>query len=251
MNFSLFLTRLDKLAYVMRSKRLLRILLSDHVFAGVEHRKIISPDLMTVIDIGANRGQFSLAVRDIAPEARIYAFEPIADPASRFRKIFKADVKVRLHHAAIGPEPGEKIIHVTASDDSSSLLPVSDVQERIFPGSGEVRTENIRVGRLCDYVSAEEIVPPALLKLDVQGFELQALLGCEDYLKRFTWIYAECSFMELYKGQAFADEIIAWLRKRGFWLSGVYNMTYDRNGRAVQGDFLFYNRHINLSRQNL
>jgi len=64
---------------------------------------------------------------------------------------------------------------VSASDDSSSLLPISQVQERLFPGTREVRTETIRVGHLADYVSPEEIVPPALLKLDVQGFELGAL----------------------------------------------------------------------------
>jgi len=45
--------------------------------------------------------------------------------------------------------------------------------------------------------------------------------------------------MELYKGQALADEVIAWLRERGFALNGVYNMAYDRNGKAVQADFLF------------
>lgn len=80
---------------------------------------------------------------------------------------------------------------------------------------------------------------PAFLKLDVQGFELEALRGCEDLLGHFSNVYAECSFVELYSGQALAHEIISWLRERGFSLSGVYNMGYDRNGRAVQGDFLF------------
>jgi len=80
---------------------------------------------------------------------------------------------------------------------------------------------------------------PALLKLDVQGFELEALKGCEDLLHCFAWVYAECSFVELYEGQALADGVIAWLRERGCVLSGVYNMTYDKQGRAVQADFLF------------
>ena len=74
---------------------------------------------------------------------------------------------------------------------------------------------------------------------DVQGFELQALAGCEDVLERFAWVYVECSFMELYAGQAFADAVIAWLRERGLRLAGVYNMAYDGEGHAVQADFLF------------
>ena len=65
------------------------------------------------------------------------------------------------------------------------------------------------------------------------------LRGCEDALERFAHIYMECSFVELYAGQAQADEVIAWLRERGFRLEGVYNMAYARSGRAVQADFLF------------
>ena len=209
------------------------------VAAEPEHRHVLGPDLATVVDIGANRGQFALAVRRWAPQARVVAFEPLAVPATRFRKVFQDDSRVMFHQAAIGPEGGEAIIHVSAADDSSSLLPISPLQQRLFPGTGEVRTETIKVGRLADFVSAKEIAGPALLKLDVQGFELEALHGCEDLLECFACVYAECSFVELYEGQALADEIIAWLREQGFKLSGVYNLCYDKKGKAVQGDFLF------------
>ena len=95
------------------------------------------------------------------------------------------------------------------------------------------------MGRLSDFVSADEIAAPAMLKLDVQSYELEALKGCEDLLERFSHVYAECSFVELYRGQAMAHEIIVWLSEQGFVLKGVYNMGYDRRGKAVQGDFLF------------
>lgn len=209
------------------------------VAAAPEHRLVLRLDLATVLDIGANRGQFTLAVRRWAPEAKVIAFEPLAGPAARFRRVFQGDSKVILHQAAIGPEAGEAIIHVSAADDSSSLLPISAAQQRLFPGTGEVRTETIRVGRLSDFVPAEDIKTPALLKLDVQGFELEALRGCEDLLQRFGHVYVECSFMELYIGQVLAHEVIAWLAERGFVLGGVYNMSYDGHGRAVQADFLF------------
>ena len=100
-------------------------------------------------------------------------------------------------------------------------------------------TASIRVARLSDALPAGEIAAPALLKLDVQGFELPALEGCEGVLDRFDWVYVECSFMELYAGQSLADEVIAWLRERGLRLAGVYHMAYDGQGRAVQADFLF------------
>ena len=52
----------------------------------------------------------------------------------------------------------------------------------------------------------------------------------------------ECSFVELYSGQALADEVVAWLQGREWALSGVYNMSFDRAGKAIQADFLFSKR---------
>ena len=81
--------------------------------------------------------------------------------------------------------------------------------------------------------------PPALLTLDVQGYELEALHGCEALLPSFTWIYCECSFVTLYEGQALASDVIAWLHARDFRLHGVYNLVYDVAGKEGQGDFFF------------
>jgi len=239
MKLSLLLTRLDKLIQLLGSRDLQRALVRYRLLAGAEHRQVVRSNLATVIDIGANRGQFTLAVRRWAPSARIIAFEPLTGPADRFRRVFRGDSMVTLYRAAIAPEAGEGTIHVSGCDDSSSLLPIGAMQQRLFPGTGEVRTETVPVGRLSDFVSANEIISPAMLKLDVQGFELEALRGCEDLLTNFTFVYVECSFMELYQSQALADEIIAWLRGQSFRLRGVHNVCYDRNGQAVQGDFLF------------
>jgi hypothetical protein len=119
------------------------------------------------------------------------------------------------------------------------LLPITATQAALFPETAEVATAVIRVATLREFISASDIQAPALLKLDVQGYELEALRGCEDLLGLFAYVYAECSFIELYSGQALADEVIDWLRERGFKLRGVHNMEYDRNGRAIQADFLF------------
>ena len=85
----------------------------------------------------------------------------------------------------------------------------------------------------------DEIAEPALLKIDVQGYELEALVGGEEILGKFSYIYVECSFIELYEGQALVHEVIQYLSKHQFYLNGVYNLSYDNVGRAIQGDFLF------------
>jgi FkbM family methyltransferase len=72
--------------------------------------------------------------------------------------------------AAVGPQAGEARIHVSARDDSSSLLPITARQSALFPGTAEAGTATIRVARLADEVPAADLAAPALLKLDVQGF---------------------------------------------------------------------------------
>jgi len=191
------------------------------------------------VDIGANCGQFALISRKCFPTAMIDSFEPLAEPADRFEKVFSGDANVHMHRLALGASEGETTIHVSQADDSSSLLPIGRVQTDLFPGTGEREERIIRVAPLDAILSGQDIQKPALLKLDVQGFELEALQGCESLLDKFDYIYCECSFVELYEGQAMAHEVIDYLSRHGFALSGVYNITYDNKGLAIQADFLF------------
>lgn len=239
MIFQSFLNRLDKLSQTLLSKRLLQALLLHRVLAGAEHRFVLSRDLRTVVDIGANRGQFALAARHWASNARIVSFEPLSNPAAVFRRVFSGDDRVVLHEAAIGPTSLRQKMHVSARDDSSSLLPISSVQTAMFPGTGEVGTTEVRVAPLDEFVTAKELQPSAMLKLDVQGFEFDALRGCESLLDNFDWVYCECSFVEFYTGQKLAWEVVDWLSTRGFHLDGIFNPAYDVKGLCVQADFLF------------
>ncbi len=209
--------------------------------AATEHKMMFRKigSCGTVIDIGANRGQFALAARRYFPLAKLVSFEPLPEPAEVYRAIFLGEVNTTLHQSAVGPTRGSTTMHLSAQDDSSSLLPITQLQNSIFPGTAECGTSIIKIGRLSDFVLMSEIVSPALLKIDVQGFELQALEGCEELLSRFSHIYVECSFVELYKGQSLADEVIAWLRLRNFQLAGAYNMSVDGGDRPIQADFLF------------
>jgi hypothetical protein len=129
-------------------------------------------------------------------------------------------------------------MHVAAEDDSSSLLPITELQTSLS-GTREVSTRTIQIEPLSSRVAADELSAPALLKIDVQGYELSTLEGCRSLLGEFSYVYVECSFVELYAGQALAGEVIAYLAAHGFALSGAYNVQYDRQGRAVQADLLF------------
>ena len=235
--------RATKLMAILRATSYRSALLRHGVAAGVEHQRVLGQlPVRTVVDVGANRGQFTLLARHCFPEARIIAVEPLAAPAARFRRVFGREPQVTLHQTALGPASGEATMHVSGRDDSSSLLVISSKQGDLFPGTAETGRETVRVGRLSELIDRGGLERPALLKLDVQGFELEALKGSEDLLEQFDWIYAECSFIELYEGQALADEVICWLRDRGYRIFSVDHLSRDREGRAVQADILFGRR---------
>jgi hypothetical protein len=97
----------------------------------------------------------------------------------------------------------------------------------------------VQVLPLLEAVSDEELAGPLLLKIDVQGFELQVLEACASVLNLVEFVYVECSFVEFYAGQAMAGEVLTWLQKRGFALAGIGSLTRGPSDVGVQADFLF------------
>ncbi|NJD35819.1 MAG: FkbM family methyltransferase [Betaproteobacteria bacterium] len=235
---SLLLLRIRKLMAVLVRPRLLLALMRTGVLAGSEHRSILDRPWKTIVDIGANRGQFTLAAIEWS-RARIIAFEPLQEAATVFRRAVGMESRVLLHVSAIGPDAEQRLMHVSGRDDSSSLLGISAEQSRLFPGTEEVAQEIVKVRPLDALIGENEVESPALLKLDVQGFEYEALLGCLGRLHAFQSIYCECSFIELYTGQKLASDVISLLEDHGFNVSGIHNPAYDDSGRCLQADFLF------------
>ncbi|MDP2785658.1 MAG: FkbM family methyltransferase [Sulfurimicrobium sp.] len=239
--FSLLMLRLKKLRIILLQPVLRGAFFQHLVMAGVEHKAALSRSLSTVVDIGANRGQFALAARAFS-RANVVSFEPLPEVAAIFQKVFSDDPAVKLHVAAIGEKAEKKLMHLSARDDSSSLLEIGEAQSDFFPGTHEVGTLEVEVGTLDEFVTKEEIVRPAMLKLDVQGFELQALMGCESLIGSFDYVYCECSFVELYKNQKLAGDVIDYLHSLGLSLMGMYNPSYDACGNCIQADLLFEQR---------
>jgi FkbM family methyltransferase len=233
------MNRLTKLIACLRRPPYWRGLVRG-VAAGVEHEPALRLlEVRTIVDVGANRGQFALVARNLFPAARVFSFEPLGAAAARFDRLFAMDRLVELRRFALGDTTCVGKLHVSRRDDSSSLLPITPLQESVFPGTGEKRVEDVRVARLADVLVESELISPALLKIDVQGYELRVLAGAGDLLERFSYVYLEGSYRELYAGQPLADEIASYLQARRFTLRGRINESRDGTGALVQADFLF------------
>ena len=215
-------------------------LLRARVVASTEHDRILAElQLNTVVDIGANRGQFALCIRRLYPHAQIFSFEPLRKPARAWMRNFAHDTQARLFNKAIGVQSGSATMYVSRWDVSSSLLPFAQAQHDNFPLTEEASREVVEITTLETCIEAHLIRDTALLKLDVQGFELSALQGCGLLLERFRYVYVEASFIELYVGQALATQVIEFLFSRGFSLVCVANLSCGASMQPIQADFLF------------
>lgn len=213
--------------------------LSHAVVPTIEHKLALGNlNPKTVIDIGANKGQFSIFAAQNWPAAQIYAFEPLSEPGAKIAAILNN--RVKLHRFALGNAQSQLDIHIASRADSSSLLPLANKQKQLF-NMEEVGTIKIPVERLDNILKISDINGPSLMKIDVQGYEYQVLQGASALLPFIDHIFIECSFVELYEGQKLFSEINGMLIESGFEQIGQYNASYDENGDIVQADILFRN----------
>jgi len=211
------------------------------VATGV-HRPILARLApQTVIDVGANRGQFALDVEAVLPETTVVSFEPIVEAVQVYRRLFAGNPFYSIRDWALGSTAGTATLHVSGADDSSSLLSIGVGQIALFPETAERGTRTVSVKLLDDVIGTGELHTPVLMKIDVQGFELEVLRGAVRTLSNIRWVYVECSFEEFYDGQPLVGEVTSWLDQHGFSLAGIGPVMASRD-RVVQADLLFEQR---------
>jgi FkbM family methyltransferase len=141
-------------------------------------------------------------------------------------------------NAAVAASSGTATMHVSRDDNSSSLLAITDRQLEAFPRTEEIAAVEVRTVSL-DEAVGESIERPALLKLDVQGSELEVLRGANRLLSAIDVVLVECSFEKFYADQPRAEHVVRFLHGRGFVLSGGTAPALDRRGVILQLDLIF------------
>jgi FkbM family methyltransferase len=195
----------------------------------------------SVLDIGANEGQYGYLVRDHGFRGRLISFEPLAEPFAALERRAAGDPRWECLRLALGGERGRAEMNVARLSAASSLLEAEDWFVEGLPIAERVGTESVEIATL-DEISPELLDPDSrvLLKLDVQGYEEQVLAGAEETLDRVVLLEQELSLIPLYEGESGILEALENLRDLGFSPVSLEPAGYlPESGEVPQVDGLF------------
>jgi len=209
------------------------------------YRKFIEPwwqslNIKTVLDIGANAGQFGHACRLAFPTIRLHSFEPLKGPFTKLSSLAEDDRNWTVHNFALSNVAGETQIHADEYSPSSSLLQMSERHREHFPQTGQTTQQIIETKRLEDIFGDLAIEGRTLMKLDVQGYELAVLDGAEKILPEIDYILTEMSFVSLYEEQPLFADVYSRLCHSNFSFKGFFDQCVSpKTGELLQGDGIF------------
>lgn len=197
-------------------------------------------DVTTVIDIGANVGQFGLQLRRAGFAGEIRSCEPLGGAFAELSARSSRDPRWHVLRTAVGREEGEIEINVAANSFSSSILDMTAAHTDNAPGSDYVAVERVPLTTVATLVDTWGVDPArTLLKIDTQGYEAEVLAGTGELVREFAAIQVEMSFVELYRGQQLFDEAYAQMREWGLRMHALETGFSGADGRLLQCDGLF------------
>ncbi len=223
-------------------KKVAHILGLDVVrYAKREHPFLWFKDLeiKTIIDVGANVGQFANQVREVMPDVTIYSFEPVVQCFKELKSNMKGDANFKAFNCALRDEEKETQIYVNEYSPSSSLLHTTKIHETVFPFTTRSQLEKITINTLDGMAPHVELEENLLIKLDVQGYEDKVILGGLKTIQKAKVLLIESSFEVLYEKQYLFDDLYEMLKKLGFTYHGSTNIERYKNNLPLFEDAIF------------
>lgn len=225
---------------------------TSHSFAEIDCRLIeamlgagFAPSV--VYDVGASNGSWTWSISKVLKGAAFHLFEPqINTDASYGQTIANVEryvPNVTLHPIALGAKNRTGRLHLFQTNAAASMIAPTAAGwlKRLYTRGITGNSLSVSVHRLDDYVKRKGLPPPDILKMDVQGFELNVLKGAENTLRETKLILCECWLTRGYGPETpLLHEIVDFLGKRGFVMIDLGEMFYSdqREITAVDAFFL-------------
>lgn len=234
--------------YVKRilGKRGESLVRAHSTYDGQRSELIKKLNIELAVDVGANVGQWALATFGLGFKGKMISIEP--DP-----RAFKILEQERLRNKN---SDNWNLVNIAAGDiessidfndwgvdgGSSSILPLTTKGEMFtYHLNKEIPKIKVSVSTLDEIIKAYGNFNNGLLKIDVQGYEMQVLNGAPISLSKFSMIEIEVPIVDIYEGATLLPEMLIWFRERDFELCSIQTERWTGFG-AADVDVLFMRR---------
>lgn len=196
-----------------------------------------------VIDAGAHKGNWTKLIHQFFPEAHFTLFEP--NPmVNQFvgENLREMTENYVLEKKAVGGEKGFMKLNVWEKYDKN--LSGSSLLEHVRgDGTKQVDCEIIDLDSYC----VERSIVPDLIKLDLQGYEIEALKGCQTLLGKVELFIVEFGCLDAYVGRSGIDDLIAFMYQNNYKLYDIIDLHYrPHDGALTGGDFFFVHQSSSI-----
>lgn len=184
-----------------------------------------------VIDVGANEGQFATFLRSMGYKGFIVFVEPAHQPFELLAEKARNDGDWLAYQLAAGTTEGFAELQLASMSELNSLQGMTEFGHQFFGGTtvrtGTERVQVVRLDQILAEVFERRNIQRALLKLDTQGWDLEAARGAEGLMDRIVAIQTEISFQALYEKMPTFEESWSYFRDRGFEILALSPISID------------------------
>lgn len=222
------------------------ISLSPHAWMDGIARHVAASERVVMIDGGAHDGRTALQFRERFPNLEVHSFEPNGDLFPALEKNL-AGVGGTRNKLALAARTQTLEFIVNDSPMTSSVLPRAEPSVQYFDRATRAReVRRIEAVSLDEWCEKRGVERCDVLKLDLQGYELEALRGASRLLRRgVRCVFAEVNFIPFYEGSALFSDLDLLLRDHGYRLYNLYNIcTHLPQGHIGSGDALWVHEGI-------
>ena len=204
-----------------------------------------------VLDIGANVGDITVSALNSFSEARVICFEPVQSTFEILsNRLAPYSERVYLHNYALSDSTGEGEINITNFSGANSIMPQAKLHQNCNPHVRELSKESISLVRLDDISDKFPTCNIDIMKIDVEGFELNVLNGGRKFIaEHVDVIIIEISLMRdvAWEEQSVFD-IFSIMKDAGFCLVNVFDVHHieHKSVMLAQMDCVFrHTRELN------
>lgn len=164
-----------------------------------------------ILDVGANHGSWTFMAKGVFPEASFLMIEPQEEMRASLDNLCRNLPDVSWVEAGAGAEPGKLVLTVWEDLAGSSFVP--DVNDQPLEGKTQREVPIVTIDNLLE---SRGLKTPDFVKLDIQGFELEALKGASTLFGVTELFVLEVSLFPFFPNIPIFREVVEFMGERGY-----------------------------------